>query len=114
MPHCKPGDMAIVVRADLAYNLGTIVKIVRAHDGSGDLYFTGKGVWWVTSPKRMKYEQAGKIFWRKQGPVPDNRLQPIQEPPTDQRAAEREVKQLMRKLKKGIAKKREKEVVTCR
>lgn len=36
---CRPGDLAIIVTADYKTNLGRIVRIIKADDGSGDIHF---------------------------------------------------------------------------
>jgi hypothetical protein len=37
--NCKLGDLAVVVRADLACNLGNIVHVVGVCDESGNVVF---------------------------------------------------------------------------
>ena len=82
---CKPGDLAIVVSAELRCNVGLIVRVIAPHDGAGDVRFTHHGhVWLVTAPRPMTWLMHGKRYRRKTGPVPDNRLQPIRGlPPGD-------------------------------
>ena len=75
---CKPGDLAIVVSAELRCNLGNIVRVIAPHDGAGTLRFPNQGhVWIVDCPRLMTWYLNGKRYRRKTGPVPDNRLQPI-------------------------------------
>ena len=75
---CKPGDLAIVICAEIRGNLGNIVRVVAPHDGSGTLRFPNEGhVWIVDCPRLMTWYLNGKRYRRKSGPVPDNRLQPI-------------------------------------
>ena len=75
---CKPGDLAVVVSAELRCNVGLIVRIIAPHDGAGAVRFTDQGyVWLVAAPRRMTWYMHGKVYRRKIGPVPDNRLQPI-------------------------------------
>ena len=80
-PRCKPGDLAVVVKAEQQCNLGRIVRVVALHDGKGDLVFPPKfsPVWLVESASRMtwKVKAKGKRYRRKSGPAPDQQLQPI-------------------------------------
>lgn len=93
---CKVGDLAIVVRADYACNLGKIVRIVRPHDGSGDLNFPNRGtVWWVACPSRMKWSLHGKVFRRVAGPTPDDHLLPIR---GNEQKAQKAAARLIRKV----------------
>lgn len=84
MARCKPGDLAIVVRAHHPGNIGTIVKVIGLHDGRGDLAFTAAAgtVWLIRSSKPTVWVQNGKRYRRKQGPVPDSQLQPIRGNPS--------------------------------
>ena len=84
MPRCKPGDLAIVVRACHPSNLGVIVKIIGLHDGKGDLSYPADAgtVWLIESSKPTTRIQFGKRYRRKRGPVPDNQLQPIRGNPS--------------------------------
>ena len=36
-PKCKPGDLAVVINADIPSNLGSIVRVIETHDGSGPI-----------------------------------------------------------------------------
>ncbi|MBM3345672.1 MAG: hypothetical protein FJY55_04130 [Betaproteobacteria bacterium] len=75
---CKPGDLAIVINAQISDNLGNIVRILRLDDGSGKFVFKGQGrVWIVASPRPMTWALRGKQYRDTTGPVPENRLQPI-------------------------------------
>ena len=78
-PWCKPGDLAVVVKADHQCNLGRIVRVVALHDSKGDLVFPPKfsPVWLVESASSMTWKAKGKRYRRKSGPVPDQQLQPI-------------------------------------
>ena len=81
---CKPGDLAIVVHAQHPRNLGTIVRIVAPHDGSGDIVFSSAGmVWLVDAAQPMLWTKFGRRYYRRRGPVPDNRLKPIRGLPED-------------------------------
>ena len=75
---CKAGDLAVVVSAEIRRNVGIIVRIIAPHDGAGALRFTRHGhVWLVAAPRPMTWTLHGKVYRRKTGPVPDNRLQPL-------------------------------------
>ena len=75
---CKPGDLAVVVNAQCACNIGFIVEVIAPHDGRGDIVFKGQGhVWLVKCHAPMTWYLRGKRYRRKTGPVPDSRLQPI-------------------------------------
>ena len=50
--NCKPGDLAVIVRADNPSNLGRIVRCVRLADDTGGTYgpsgeFAGNQCWWI-------------------------------------------------------------------
>lgn len=83
---CKPGDLAIVIRADIASNMGRIVRVVSASQGDDVLNFPdAKPAWLVQSVHTMTWYVGKKRYRRKAGPVPDSQLQPIRgpEPPRD-------------------------------
>ena len=70
--NCKLGDLAVVVRADLACNLGNIVHII------GDIELKGRRpVWIVTCKHPIIRRVNGKRCCCMRGPAPDNYLQPI-------------------------------------
>lgn len=82
MPRCKPGDLAVVVKAYHATNLGRIVHVLGVHDGQGELNMVGLSdtVWNVEcAAGTMTWSRAHpKRRWRrKRGPIPDGALQPI-------------------------------------
>jgi hypothetical protein len=78
MSRCKPGDLAVVVDAQIKSNLGRIVRVVALHDGTGPLGAIGpKPVWLVSAPTAMNWRDGPKRFRLKAGPVPDACLQPI-------------------------------------
>jgi hypothetical protein len=75
---CKVGDLAVVIRAHCKSNLGRIVLIVAADDGTDFVKFKNEGpVWRVKSERPQTWYLDGKRYRRKIGPVPENRLQPI-------------------------------------
>lgn len=93
MSRCKPGDLAVVVDADIRANLGRIVRVVALHDGTGLLGAIGpKPVWLVTAPTPLSWRDGAKKYRLKSGPVPDLCLQPIRAEPT--RSAKRRRKAL--------------------
>ena len=79
-PKCKPGDLAVVINADIPSNLGSIVRVIETHDGSGPTRFDFEGkVWWVSCEHPMTWTLSGKTYRMDEGPVPDWRLQPIKD-----------------------------------
>lgn len=84
---CKVGDLAVIIRAQCRCNLGRIVLIVAADDGTDFVKFKNEGpVWRVKSERPQTWYVDGKRYRRKIGPVPENRLQPIRgTPKTDRR-----------------------------
>lgn len=102
---CKPGELAIIIRADYPCNLGKIVRIVQQHDGSGEINFFNRGVvWWVTCPSRMKWSIGSKTFRRHAGPAPDDQLLPIRGQ-QDEKAAQHEAQKLLQRLQNATSKK---------
>ena len=85
--HCKVGDLAITVRAEVAKNLGQIVHIVRPIGVQSWSDFGEVHLWWVEalpgSPNLLHYLYPdGTIEKKTQGPAPDVLLRPIV-PPED-------------------------------
>jgi hypothetical protein len=79
---CRPGDLAVVIQAQLATNLGRIVRIIGIDDHNGDLRFPIQTpTWLVRCDSPMTWRQNNKRYRRKQGPVPDAYLQPIRSYP---------------------------------
>jgi len=81
--NCKIGDLAIVVRADVAANLGQIVEIVGLPGrNSPDLSKYGHA-WQVRTlggrpTLHYRYErEGGRIAKAAKGPVPDRCLRPL-------------------------------------
>jgi hypothetical protein len=78
---CRPGDLAVVISAINKSNIGLVVRVLRLHDGSGDLaYHIEEPVWLAECSTHMTWTKGGKQFRRKAGPVPDTQLQPIRGP----------------------------------
>lgn len=75
---CRPGDLAVVVSACHACNIGKVVHVLQLHDGSGDIaYAKNREVWLVRGSTPLTWTKGKKRFRRKTGPVPDVQLQPI-------------------------------------
>lgn len=76
---CRAGDLAVVIDAVNASNVGLIVKVLALHDGKGDLFFGKEAgpVWLVESTQYMTWRIGKKRYRRKCGPVQDMLLQPI-------------------------------------
>ena len=76
--NCKPGDLAIIIDAYNAVNIGAIVKVIAAHknqnalDKEADDY-----LWTVTAPHPMTYAIDNKLVRKRKGPAPDSTLRPI-------------------------------------
>jgi len=75
---CKPGDLAIVIKAKNKCNLGRIVRVTQLDQGSGPLFYPASTPTWLTeSAHRMTWYVQGKRIQRKRGPIPDAHLQPV-------------------------------------
>jgi len=78
---CRPGDLAVVIKAANECNLGRIVSVLRLHDQTGDLVFdTSEPVWIVESAEPILWTHGATQDFRRVGPVPDSQLQPIRGP----------------------------------
>lgn len=76
--NCKPGDMAVVVTAHNPENIGTILRVIKAHEDQNALVdFKGQHIWFVEAPRPMTYNVGGKLVMRRRGAVPDAILRPI-------------------------------------
>ncbi len=83
--HCKVGDLAITVRAEVPQNLGSIVHIIKPLGLQDWSEFGQVHMWWVeclpNSPYRLHYLHSdGSFTKQRQGPVPDLLLRPIVPP----------------------------------
>ncbi|CAM8647916.1 hypothetical protein MCEGEM3_02726 [Oxalobacteraceae bacterium] len=75
---CRPGDLAIVIQAEFAINLGRIVRIIGVDDRKGDILFPEQTpTWLVRCELPMTWHNDNKRHRRRQGPVPDAYLQPV-------------------------------------
>jgi hypothetical protein len=84
-PRCRPGDLAVIVVADYKTNLGRIVRVIKADDGTGDIDFGCREiVWFVESAQSLTWTVGKKRYRRKYGPAPDCQLQPIRGEPIQQ------------------------------
>lgn len=78
MSNCKPGDLAIVVEAYNACNIGTIVHVIGLHPKqSGICAPEGDIIWKAEARHPMTYDINGVLRRRRLGPVPDSQLRPI-------------------------------------
>lgn len=76
--NCKHGDLAIIIDAYNAVNIGTIVKIIAAHKNQNALDKDADDhLWTVTAPYPMTYAIDGKLIRKLKGPAPDSSLWPI-------------------------------------
>jgi len=75
---CRPGDLAVVISANLPTNLGRVVLVIKPDDGNSDLrYPLDQNAWIVQADKPLVWLVDGKKVRRKRGPAPDAQLQPI-------------------------------------
>ncbi len=74
---CKPGDIALVIRAEHLHNIGLIVKVLGPYPG-GDIDLPGRGFLWEVECKQLQmWMMNGQVRWRHRGPVPDDYLLPL-------------------------------------
>ena len=77
-PRCKPGDLAIVVEAYNAGNIGTIVHVIGLYSGQNAVCAPeGDVIWLARASKLMTYAEPSTLKRRRLGPVPDSQLRPI-------------------------------------
>jgi hypothetical protein len=85
MSNCKPGDLAIVVQAYNACNVGTIVKVLRLSGDQEALYTPGAYlIWIVEAAHLLTYDHSGVLKTERTGPVPDSYLRPIRGNPKNE------------------------------
>jgi hypothetical protein len=78
--NCRPGDLAVVIKAMNKQNLGRIVHVIEEHDGSGDLVLDATvlgHIWLVEAARPLVWRRAGKRLRRRRGPAPDAYLMPV-------------------------------------
>lgn len=77
-PRCRPGDLAVVVRPSIPANLGRIVRVVRPYRGPPDVRMpSGSFIWLIEAAHPLTWSAQGRTQHDKQGPAPDDALQPI-------------------------------------
>ena len=68
MTYCKPGDLAIVVEAYNACNIGTIVHVIGLYSGkSGICAPEGDVIWMAQASQPMTYAEPSKLTRRQLG-----------------------------------------------
>jgi hypothetical protein len=89
MTYCKPGDLAVVVKAHNACNIGTILHVIGLYTGkSGVCAPEGDVIWQAKASHPMTYDINGVLKRRRIGPVPDSQLRPIRGLPQAKKARE--------------------------
>jgi len=79
-PMCRPGDLAIVIKACNASNLGRLVRVVGRHVPEGDLaMYKPEPIWDIESPSPMVWTKGSQTLCRCNGPAPDSQLWPLRE-----------------------------------
>jgi len=77
-PRCKPGDLAIIIDAYNASNIGIIVRVVGLYSGqNGVCAPEGDVIWLAQASQPMTYAEPSKLTRRRRGPIPDSQLRPI-------------------------------------
>lgn len=79
---CRPGDLAVVVQAINAENLGKIVQVIALHDGRPFNLKESGTAWRVRCAHPMLYTYSdGRRLLLHEGPTRDMDLQPIRGAP---------------------------------
>lgn len=87
MTYCKPGDLAVVIKAHNACNIGTILHVIGLYTGQSGLCApAGDVIWEAQASHPMTYDYSGVLKRRRIGPVPDNQLRPIRGLPQAKKA----------------------------
>ncbi len=82
MTYCKPGDLAVIVKAHNACNIGTIVHVIGLYPDQTQVCAPeGDVIWQAKASHPMAYDVNGVLKKRRLGPVPDNQLRPIRGSP---------------------------------
>ena len=85
MTYCKPGDLAVVVKAHNACNIGTIVHVIGLYTGQSDICAPeGDVIWKAKARHPMTYDIRGVLRRRRLGPIPDSQLRPIRGAPPEE------------------------------
>lgn len=82
---CRPGDLAIVVKAHNEVNLGRVVRVLRVHVPEGELAMRkAEPVWDVEADRELVWTVGERAIWLKVGPAADSQLRPLRsDMPTD-------------------------------
>ena len=76
--NCKSGDLAIIIEAYNAVNIGAIVRIIATHKKQNALAKEADDhLWTVIAPHPLTYEINGKLVTKRRGPAPDSTMRPI-------------------------------------
>ena len=88
-PRCRAGDLAVVVRPSIPENTGRIVRVVSLYRGPPDVRMRSAScVWLIEAAHPLIWSAHGRTYHEKQGPAPDEALQPIRGiPEADSRRA---------------------------
>ncbi len=87
---CKPGDMAIVIDAQNADNIGLIVRVRGLHDPEAANFRVDLGpIWTCDCAHPMVWTREGRPLLAHSGPIPDRLLQPIRGLPAPQQEQQR-------------------------
>ena len=77
-PRCRPGDLAVVVRPSIPANLGRIVRVLGPYRGPPDVRMRSTScIWLIEAAHPLTWSAQGRAHQDKQGPAPDEALQPI-------------------------------------
>ena len=88
MTYCKTGDLAVVVKAHNACNIGIIVRVIGLYNGQSDICAPeGDVIWQAKASHPMTYDYSGTLRRRRLGPIPDNQLRPIRGLPQAKKAS---------------------------
>ena len=76
--NCKPGDLAIIIDAYNAVNIGAIVRIIATHKKQNALDKEADDhLWTVIAPHPLTYAINGNLVTKRRGPAPDSTMRPI-------------------------------------
>ena len=76
--NCKSGDLAIIIEAYNAVNIGAIVKIIGTHKNQVAISKEAEDhLWTVIAPHPLTYAINGKLVTKRRGPAPDSTMRPI-------------------------------------
>lgn len=76
--NCKSGDLAIIIEAYNAVNIGAIVKIIETHKNQVAISKEAEDhLWTVIAPRPLTYAINGKLVLKCRGPAPNSTMRPI-------------------------------------